>query len=104
KKLPKSEELSELIRGITAIGAKHGIEIDNLKIGSIISRQYYQEHSYSFSITSTYHRIARFFADICQEERIMTVRDLKLVPGSATGTGRPRMQAMFTLVVYTYKG
>ncbi len=103
KKLPKSEELPELIRGITAIGAKHGIEIDNLKISSVISKKFYQEHQYNFSITSTYHKIAQFFADICQEERIMTVRDLKLVPGTSKTTGNPQMRAMFTLVVYTYK-
>lgn len=102
KKLPKLEELPKLIREITATGASHGIEIDNLKVASIVKKQFYQEHNYKFLITASYHKIAQFFTDICQKERIMTVKDLKLAPAGGS-EGISKMQAPFTLVVYTYK-
>ncbi|MDO9513869.1 MAG: type 4a pilus biogenesis protein PilO [Elusimicrobiota bacterium] len=101
KQLPKSEELPELIRSITKIGSKHGIEIDNWRISSVIPKQYYKEHTYSFVVNSSYHKAAQFFVDICQRERIMTVKDVKITP-SAIETGND-MSVSFTLVVYTYK-
>jgi len=100
KKLPKSEELPKLIREITATGSSHGIEIDNLRIASVAPRQSYEEHNYHFSITASYHKIAQFFTDICQKERIMMVKDLNLAP---SGAEISEMRAAFTLVVYTYK-
>jgi len=102
KKLPKLEELPELIREITATGSGHGIEIDNLNIASVATKQSYKEHNYRFSITASYHKIAQFFTDICQKERIMTVKNLNLAP-SGGPEGISEMRATFTLVVYTYK-
>ncbi|MBA3065222.1 type 4a pilus biogenesis protein PilO [bacterium] len=101
KQLPKSEELPELIRSITKIGSKHGIEIDNWRISSVLPRQYYKEHTYSFAVTSSYHKAAQFFVDICQMERIMTVKDVRITPASAAAGND--MGVSFTLVVYTYK-
>ncbi|MCD6311194.1 MAG: type 4a pilus biogenesis protein PilO [Elusimicrobia bacterium] len=101
KQLPKSEELPELIRSITKIGSKHGIAIDNWRISSVLPRQYYKEHTYSFAVKSSYHKAAQFFVDICQRERIMTVRNIKITP-SADAAGND-MGVSFTLVVYTYK-
>jgi len=103
KKLPKSEELPGLIRRITDIGKKYNIEIDNLQIGSLVSKQYYQEHLYNFRIKANYHKIAQFFTDVCQEERIMTVRDIRLTPVSADKESG-ELEGTFVLVVYTYKG
>jgi len=103
KKLPKSEELPSLIRKITDIGKKYNIEVDNLQIGSLLSRQYYQEHLYNFRIKADYHKIAQFFTDICQEERIMTVKDVRLTPVSSD-KGISELEGTFVLVVYTYKG
>ena len=103
KQLPKSEELPGLIRSITKLGEKHGIDIDNFRIGAVISKQYYQEHTYNFTVRSSYHNSAQFFTDICQRERIMTVKDIKLSPSSAKG-GEQGMSVYFVLVVYTYKG
>ncbi|PIU19159.1 MAG: hypothetical protein COT16_00070, partial [Elusimicrobia bacterium CG08_land_8_20_14_0_20_44_26] len=74
KQLPKSEELPELIRSITKLGEKHGISIDNFMIGSIMPQKYHQEHTYNFNIQSSYHNLAQFFVDVCQKERIMTVK------------------------------
>jgi len=101
KQLPKSEELPDLIRSITKIGSKHGIEIANWRISSVLPRQYYKEHTYSFAVQSSYHKAAQFFVDICQRERIMTVKDVKITP-SSTVAGND-MGVSFTLVVYTYK-
>lgn len=100
KQLPKSEELPELIRSITRLGSKHGIEIDNWRISSVLPRQYYKEHTYNFAVTSSYHKSAQFFVDICQRERIMTVKDVKLTPSGDSGND---MSVSFTLVVFTYK-
>jgi type IV pilus assembly protein PilO len=100
KQLPKSEELPELIRSITKLGSKHGIEIDNWRIGAVLPRQYYKEHTYSFAVQASYHKAAQFFVDICQRERIMTVKDVKITPAGEAGG---EMNVSFTLVVFTYK-
>ncbi|MEA2081795.1 MAG: type 4a pilus biogenesis protein PilO [Elusimicrobiota bacterium] len=102
KQLPKSEELPDLIRSITKLGAKHGIEIDSWRIGSVRPQQYYKEHTYSFAVNSSYHKAAQFFVDVCQRERIMTVKDVKITPSA--GAAGNNMGVSFTLVVYTYKG
>jgi len=101
KQLPKSEELPDLIRSITKIGSKHGIAIDNWRISSVVPKQYYKEHTYSFAVNSSYHKAAQFFVDVCQRERIMTVKDVKITP--ASGESSSDMSVSFTLVVYTYK-
>ncbi|MFH1957964.1 MAG: type 4a pilus biogenesis protein PilO [bacterium] len=102
KKLPREEELPQIIRDITATGSAHNIEIDNLRIAAVVPKEFYEERHYNFSISASYHKLAQFFTDICQKERIMTVKDLKLAPaGGAEQT--PDLQTTFTLIVYTYK-
>jgi len=102
RKLPREEELPQLIRDITATGARHNIEIDNLRISAVVPKQFYEEHQYNFSISASYHKLAQFFTEICQQERIMTVKNLKLAPGGGFAENS-NLQTTFTLVVYTYK-
>ena len=99
RQLPKSEDLPYLIRDITKLGSKYGLNIDNWRIGSVASKQYHKDHKYSFVIKTSYHKAAQFFVDICQRERIMTVRDVKISPIGNSN----EMTFSFTLVVYTYK-
>jgi len=101
KKLPREEELPQIIRDITATGSTHNIEIDNLRIAAVVPKQFYEEHHYNFSISASYHKLAQFFTDICQKERIMTVKDLKLAPAGGS-EATPDLQTTFTLIVYTY--
>ena len=102
KKLPRSEELPGLIRGITSLGTKHGIEIDNMRIGNVSTMEYYKAHFYNFSVVASYHKIAQFFSDVCQEERIMSVNNIMFSPGTDSA-GKVSLTVTFKLVVYAYK-
>jgi len=104
KKLPRRKEIPELLRSITDIGRKYGIDIDNFRPAGSSTKGNYTEHYFAMNIKSTYHKIASFFAEIGQQERIMNVKDLILNPKKPTLEDPTDMQANFTLVVYTFKG
>ncbi|RLD18426.1 MAG: hypothetical protein DRI36_01455 [Caldiserica bacterium] len=104
KKLPRKKEIPKLLKNITDIGRKYGIDIDNFRPAGSSTKQSYTEHYFAISIKSTYHKIASFFAEIGQQERIMSIKDLILNPKNPTPEDPTDMQANFTLVVYTFKG
>jgi len=106
KKLPRKKELPELIRSITDIGKKYGIDIDNFRPAGMSTPpgKNYIEYRFTLNLKSSYHRLAAFFTDICQQDRIININNLTLSPKTPTPDDPSDIQANFTLVVYTFKG
>jgi len=102
KKLPRAKEVPLLIRSITKSGREYAIDITNLSPRSPISHQYFQEFHYGMSVVTNYHKLARFFGDICQYERILKVKDISMNGRNPTEDDPSTITTSFTLVTYAY--
>jgi len=102
KKLPRSKEVPSLIRSITKSGREYAIDITNLSPRAPISHEYFQEFHYGMNITTNYHKLARFFGDICQYERILKVQDISMNGRNPTEGDPSTITTSFTLVTYAY--
>lgn len=101
KKLPRSKDIPDLLRRITRNAQKFGLKISNLTPQSIVNQSEYAELPFSVNMTSSFHYLGNFFAEIGQEERLLAVRDLNLNAQKAESIS---VNGSFTIVAYMAKG
>jgi type IV pilus assembly protein PilO len=104
KLLPQQKEVPGLLRIITKRAQKNNLQINTLSPGNIAAREHYNEIPFQINIRGRYHSVARFLADIGQEARIITARDLNLTySGSSVKGDQFNLTADFVLLSYMYK-
>lgn len=101
KRLPRETRIPELVRLISSVGQKHGINISNLSPLNAEKKQYYSIYPFETSIVTKYHNLGFFLADMVQQERIITVKNLELAVKSDANKGIG-VTARFILCAYSY--
>lgn len=102
KKLPKNREIPQLIRDVTNVGKKYGIEINILTPQPVRAKQYYQEFPFGMNISTRFNMLAQFFSDLGQFERIFKIENLNISEKPAAGPeDMPGVSATYTLVAFT---
>ena len=104
KRLPKDKELPGLLRTITKTGQRFQLAIGNITPGGIVAAANYNEVPFQISARGTYHNIANFFAEIGQDSRILSVKDINYSAIAPTRDDPSTVSVSFTLIAYTYKG
>ncbi len=104
KRLPKDREIPGLLRTITKTGQHFRLTIVSISPAAQTTGSNYNEIPFQISAQGTYHNLASFFAEIGQDPRILSVKDVNYNASAPTKDNPNTVNATFTLVAYTFKG
>jgi type IV pilus assembly protein PilO len=87
--LPKRDDIEQFIESVNA-----QVELSGLtKVSSVreaaVPEEMYQRIPVKMSLTGGYHQINRFFKNVGELKRIVTIADLQLAPVAATAAPKP---------------
>lgn len=103
KLLPKDREIPDLLRTITKTAQRYKLKIGNISPAPIVSQNNYNEVPFQITLRGVYHSLGFFLAEIGQEPRILSTRNITYSAGQASEEGT-LLNVSFTLVAYTFKG
>ena len=102
--LPQQKEIPGLLRIITRRAQKNNLQINSLSPGKLSTQPHYSEIPFQVTLKGRYHSLARFFAEIGQDVRIISARDLNMTySGSNVKGDQFDLTADFVLLSYMYK-
>lgn len=93
KQLPSKAEMDALLSDINQAGLGRSLQFDLFRPGAVVIRDYYAELPIAIKVTGRFHDMASFTSDIAQLSRIVTLNNLKVVPGDTRGAGALVMDA-----------
>lgn len=85
KQLPNKSEMETLIIDINQAGRGRGLQFELWKPGQESVKDFYAELPIAVSITGSYHALGQFVSDVAKLPRIVTLRDVLVVPGKDGG-------------------
>lgn len=103
QKLPRTKEISTLLRDITRTGQKYKIKFLSITPQQEIPQEYFIEIPIQMNIDSSYHSLGLFIAEIGQFERIINIYDLVMRRKDPTEEDPSDTNASFKLVTYVFK-
>jgi type IV pilus assembly protein PilO len=103
KRLPKSKDIPDLLRRITRNAQRFGVKIRNFQPRPAVAQTEYDELPFDLSMTSNFHSLGNFFAEIGQEERLLAVRNLSLSVQKGTDKSIT-VGGTFKVIAYMAKG
>lgn len=101
--LPKEKEIPDLLRTVTRVAQKHQLRLSAISPDKISAQPNYNELPFQLTVQGTYHNVARFLAEIGQETRILTTRNLNFTAAQGTKENPVTANVTFTLSAYTFK-
>jgi len=108
KMLPTEASISTLLTTLTKRSSKNEVKIKHLKPLGRASKEKYDEIRIKMEIHGGYHNVGSFMADLNNMERIVNVKNLKLVPGKSQKNEEAEDEyiviASFDLLTYVTKG
>jgi type IV pilus assembly protein PilO len=81
KQLPDRTEVDALLQEVNQAGMGQGLQFDLFKPGPERNKDFYAELPVDVKINGRYHEFGSFAADIAKLSRIVTLNDIKIVPG-----------------------
>lgn len=99
-KLPESLQIDSLIIDISQAGLGSGLEVDLIRPGRELEKEFYVEFPITIAVTGRYHAFGDFVSGLSKLNRIVSVHDVNLV--SAGGGGKSSKLKM-TMVAKTYR-
>ncbi len=101
EKLPPEEEASSLLKQVTDIGVRLGLDIKLWRpsASSMHASKLYITQPVSVEVAGTYHTVALFFDRIAHMSRIMSVNDLRM-GAPKVDQDRVVLQSVFELLAY----
>ena len=78
RELPNDREIPELLKRISAIGKKAGLEIRKFQPLPEVRAEYYAEVPVALEVYGSYHEVAMFFDRLSKLGRIVYVQDIEM--------------------------
>jgi type IV pilus assembly protein PilO len=78
RELPNDREIPELLKRISAIGKKAGLEIRKFQPLPEVKAEYYAEVPVALEVYGSYHEVAMFFDRLSKLGRIVYVQDIEM--------------------------
>lgn len=78
KELPNEREIPGLLRNISHLGRKNGLEFELFQPLPEVRRDFYAEVPVGIVVTGTYHEVALFFDRVGKLPRIVNIRNVKM--------------------------
>jgi type IV pilus assembly protein PilO len=86
KELPNDREIPELVRRISSIGKKIGLEFALFQPLPEVKRDFYADVPVKLKVEGSYHEVATFFDRIGKLNRIVNIRNISMHdPGERSG-------------------
>ena len=105
--LPEQNEISSLLRQVTAAGTQSGIDFRLFRPEPPIAREFYTDNPVSVRIQGGYHQTGVFLSRLANLDRIINVERLRMEGiGSRHGDTNPNytVETELTLTAYTLSG
>ncbi|MFC1501612.1 type 4a pilus biogenesis protein PilO [Elusimicrobiota bacterium] len=103
KLLPENKQIPGLLRTVTIKSKKYGLKVNNFSPNTMESKGNYVEIPFQISLSGRYHPFARFLADIGQESRLISMKDISFSMKKGTKEDPTTLNASFSLIAYSYK-
>ena len=78
KELPEDREIPGLLKGISSLGRKVGLDVKKFQPMAEKSRDYVAEVPVNVELTGSYHEVAMFFDRLSKMNRIVYVQNLEM--------------------------
>jgi type IV pilus assembly protein PilO len=88
KELPNDKELPELLTSIAAIAKQNQLEVKKFQPGGEVAKGFYAEVPVALTLTGRYLDIGRFFFDISEMPRIVTIGNIKMKTAGGKAAGQ----------------
>ena len=100
RQLPNRTEIETLLTDISQTGISSGLEIDLFKPEGIIPKDFYAEYPIKLKVTGRYHEFAQFVSGVAALPRIVTLKDIEILPAGKDAGVKLSME--LTAVTYQY--
>ena len=97
KALPERKETPTLLTTISQSGGEAGLEFPLFQPGGEVNKEFYTEIPLSLKLVGGYHNVAEFFDRVAALPRIVTIRDINMVPGKQN-----KLNATCSAVTYKF--
>ena len=87
--LPEDNEISALLRQITAAGTQSGLEFVRFAPQPAIGHGFFTENPVDVEVEGSYHQVGSFISQLSNLNRIINVRNLNLKGVKPTDQGKP---------------
>jgi type IV pilus assembly protein PilO len=78
KELPNDKEIPELLTSIAAIAKQNRLEVKKFQPAAEVVKGFYAEVPVGLTLTGLYHDVGKFFFDVSEMPRIVTVGNIKI--------------------------
>ncbi|MCI5145943.1 MAG: pilus assembly protein PilO [Candidatus Electrothrix sp. AR3] len=99
--LPKTREISALLRMISDLGKAAGLEFVSFKPSAEVPKDFYAEIPINISIHGPYHNMGSFLYQVSKLERIVTVDNIKMSSPKEEG-GEMLLDSSCNLLTYRF--
>ena len=103
QKLPKRKEISALLRKVTSSGQKFKINFLSFSPQAEVSQTYFIKIPINLNVSTYYHSLGLFLAELGQLERIVKVNNLNIMAKNPTDGDPTNISANFQLITYIFK-
>lgn len=79
RELPNEREIPDLLKRISAVGKKAGLEIRKFQPLPEVVQSYYAEVPVALEVSGSYHEVAMFFDRLSKLGRIVSVNDIEMI-------------------------
>ena len=100
KALPERKEIPTLLTVISQSGGEAGLEFQLFQPGAEVNKEFYTEIPLLLRVEGGYHNLAEFFDRVAAIPRIVTIRDITIVPSGKKSGGK--LSASCAAVTYKF--
>ncbi len=101
KELPNDREIPGLLKGISALGKKVGLEVKKFQPMPEQKRDYVAEVPVALEVEGAYHEVAMFFDRLSKMNRIIYVQDVEMTTPEERG-GKVYLKVTGTAVTFRF--
>ncbi len=101
KELPNDREIPGLLKGISSMGKKVGLEVRKFQPLPENKREYVAEVPVALEVSGSYHEVALFFERLSKMNRIVYVQDLEMKDAKEIG-GEVRLNVTGNAVTFRF--
>lgn len=101
RELPNDREIPDLLKRISTVGKKAGLEMQVFRPLPEIMREYYAEVPVQLQVQGSYHEVAVFFDRLSKLGRIVSVEEI-LMQNPTDAGGKVYLQVQGKVVTYRF--
>jgi len=100
RQLPNKTEIETLLTDISQTGISSGLDIELFKPEGLIPKDFYAEYPIKLKVTGRYHEFAQFVSGVAALPRIVTLKDIEILPAGKDAGVKLSME--LTAITYQY--